>query len=201
MIRDAAPSDEEFGALWTLIQSDFHANKGAIIATLDNAKALRPGLDATRATDIRWTLNHPDVWLLLVGERGWSPDEFESWLGETAPSTSCYDHADNNAPSIDARSRAPTRSTDPRAHAVRAVDAGLAARQTGRMSSPTRSRTFITTLQALPKGKARVPVPFDPNEVWGTQREHHVGGTIAAMPVRGTIVNDASGWSFSLGPA
>jgi hypothetical protein len=85
--------------------------------------------------------------------------------------------------------------------AVRAVDASLAARQTGRMSSPIRSRTFTTTLEALPKGKARVPVPFDPNEVWGTKREHHVGGTIAGMSVRGTIVNDASGWSFSLGPA
>lgn len=66
---------------------------------------------------------------------------------------------------------------------------------------PPRSRAFTTTLEALPKGKARVPVPFDPNELWGTKREHHIGGTIAGMPVRGTIVRDASGWSFSLGPA
>jgi hypothetical protein len=69
------------------------------------------------------------------------------------------------------------------------------------MSSPIRSRTFTTTLEALPKGKARVPVPFDPNEPWGTKREHHIDGTIAGMPVRGTIVRDESGWSFSLGPA
>jgi hypothetical protein len=85
--------------------------------------------------------------------------------------------------------------------AVRAIDASLAARQTCRMSSPIRSRTFTTTLEALPKGKARVAVPFDPNEVWGTKQEHHVGGTIAGMSVRETIVSDASGWSFSLGPA
>lgn len=69
------------------------------------------------------------------------------------------------------------------------------------MPSPTRSHAFTTTLEAQPKGKARVPVPFDPNARWGTKREHHIGGTIAGMPVRGTIVRDASGWSFSLGPA
>jgi hypothetical protein len=69
------------------------------------------------------------------------------------------------------------------------------------MSSSTRSRAFTTTLEALPRGKARVPVPFDPNELWGMKREHPIGGTIAGMPVRGTIVRDESGWSFSLGPA
>ena len=42
-----------------------------------------PGLDVTRATDVLWTLNHPDVWLLLVGERGWTPERFEQWLGDT----------------------------------------------------------------------------------------------------------------------
>ena len=25
---------------------------------------------------------HPDVWLLLVGKRGWSPEAFEKWLRE-----------------------------------------------------------------------------------------------------------------------
>jgi AcrR family transcriptional regulator len=84
VIRDAAPSDEEIGALWALIQSDFHANQGAIVATLDRAGSLAAGLDAAQATDILWTLNHPDVWLLLVADRGWSPEQFEAWLGDTA---------------------------------------------------------------------------------------------------------------------
>jgi AcrR family transcriptional regulator len=84
VIRDAAPSDDEIGALWALIQSDFHANQGAIVASLDRTGALAPGLDAARATDILWTLNHPDVWLLLVGERRWTPAQFEAWLADTA---------------------------------------------------------------------------------------------------------------------
>lgn len=30
-----------------------------------------------------WTLNHPDVWQLLVGRRGWTPDEWEEWFVTT----------------------------------------------------------------------------------------------------------------------
>lgn len=84
VIRDAAPSDDEIGDLWSLIQSDFYENQGAIVATLDQAGALADGLDLTGATDVLWTLNHPDVWLLLVGQRGWTPEQFETWLANTA---------------------------------------------------------------------------------------------------------------------
>ena len=84
VIRDAATSDEEIGELWALIQTDFHANQGAIVATLERGGALAPELDAERATDILWTLNHPEVWLLLVGRRGWTREEFETWFAETA---------------------------------------------------------------------------------------------------------------------
>jgi hypothetical protein len=69
------------------------------------------------------------------------------------------------------------------------------------MPSVDRSRAFTTTLEALPGDKARVPVPFDPNEAWGTKREHHVNGTIAGMRVRVTIAQDDAGWSFKLSPA
>ena len=40
-------------------------------------------IDVDAATDILWTLNHPDVWLLLTGERGWSPEAFETWFRQT----------------------------------------------------------------------------------------------------------------------
>jgi hypothetical protein len=62
------------------IQTDFWANQQAIIQSLASKGALRPGLDIGRATDLLWTLNHPDVWLLLVDRRGWSPTEWEIWF-------------------------------------------------------------------------------------------------------------------------
>ena len=84
VVRTAAPVDRDSGDLWRLIQSDFHANQRAVVESLAGKGALRADLDVARATDVLWTLNHPDVWLLLVGDRGWGPQEFERWLGETA---------------------------------------------------------------------------------------------------------------------
>ncbi len=37
-----------------------------------------------RATDILWTLNHPDVWLLLVDQRDWTPERYVTWCAETS---------------------------------------------------------------------------------------------------------------------
>jgi AcrR family transcriptional regulator len=83
VIRDAAPVDPDIAALWELIQTDFYDNQRTIVKALQKTKSLRRGLDETRATDILWTLNHPDVWLLLVGRRGWTPEEFEKWFADT----------------------------------------------------------------------------------------------------------------------
>lgn len=84
VIRDAAPVDADLAALWALIQSDFHANQRAIVEAIDRNGGLRPGLGVERAADLLWTLNHPDVWLLLVGQRHWTPDEYEQWLADTS---------------------------------------------------------------------------------------------------------------------
>lgn len=79
-IRDAAPLDADLAALWELIQTDYWANQRVIVESLADKAALHPGLDVERATDLLWTLNHPDVWLLLVHRRGWSPEAWEAWF-------------------------------------------------------------------------------------------------------------------------
>lgn len=63
------------------------------------------------------------------------------------------------------------------------------------------ARTYSTVLEELPRGRARVPVPFDPDTAWGLKREHHVAGTVADMPIRGNVTEDAAGWAFTLGQA
>jgi len=82
VIRSAAVVDPDGAALWALIQSDFYENQQVLVASLDAHGGLRADLDVGRATDILWTLNHPDVWLLLVGERGWTPEQFEAWFAD-----------------------------------------------------------------------------------------------------------------------
>ena len=83
-IHTAAPLDPDIAALWDRIQTDYHANQRVIVASLAEKKALRPELDVDRATDILWTINHPNVWQLLVGECGWTPEQYEEWTGGLA---------------------------------------------------------------------------------------------------------------------
>jgi AcrR family transcriptional regulator len=84
VIRAAAPTDPDIEALWNRIQAEFHANQGVIVQSLQEKNALNPALDVDRATDILWTLNHPNLWQLLVGERGWTPEQYEQWCGDVA---------------------------------------------------------------------------------------------------------------------
>lgn len=83
VIRSAAAVDPDGAALWELIQSDFYENQRAIVSALHASGGLRRGMNPKRASDILWGLNHPDVWLLLVGKRGWTPEAFERWFADT----------------------------------------------------------------------------------------------------------------------
>jgi AcrR family transcriptional regulator len=82
VIRGAAPADPDIATLWERINREYHANQQAVVRSLAEQGALRT--DEARATDILWTLNHPNTWQLLVGERGWTPEEYERWSADAA---------------------------------------------------------------------------------------------------------------------
>jgi AcrR family transcriptional regulator len=82
VIRAAAPTDADIGALWKRIEADFLANQRAIAESLDEKEALAPGLTVDQAADILWSANLSNLWPLLVGERSWSPAAYEDLLGE-----------------------------------------------------------------------------------------------------------------------
>ena len=84
VIRTAAAVDPDVATLWQRIQSDYHANQRAIVKRLHERAELKPELDVRKATDILWTINHPNTWQLLVVERGWTPDQYERWSGDLA---------------------------------------------------------------------------------------------------------------------
>jgi AcrR family transcriptional regulator len=84
VIRTAAAADPDIEALWSRIQTEFHANQRAIVESLEQRAAIRPELEVGRGADILWTLNHPDLWQLLVAQRGWTPEQYEKWCADIA---------------------------------------------------------------------------------------------------------------------
>ncbi len=82
VVRRAASVDPEVDELWSRIQTEFYDNQRSIVEVLHEKNALRPSLDVASATDILWTLNHPDLYWLLVNDRGWTPEQHEEWLAD-----------------------------------------------------------------------------------------------------------------------
>ena len=82
VIRSAASTDPDTADLWERIQTEFHGVQRRIVQAFESRHGLPVGLDFERAADIVWTLNHPDVWQLLVRQRGWAPEDWEQWFGD-----------------------------------------------------------------------------------------------------------------------
>jgi AcrR family transcriptional regulator len=86
VIRSGARADPDIAKLWANIQTEFLDNQRAIVESLQRKKALARGLGVDRAADILWTLNHPDLYQLLVSERGWTQAQYEKWLAQATAS-------------------------------------------------------------------------------------------------------------------
>jgi AcrR family transcriptional regulator len=85
IVRQAAPADEQLAELWERFQREFYEiGVRGIVETLARDGAL--ATDVTTASDIGWTITHPDVYQLLVRKRGWGADAYERWLAETLSS-------------------------------------------------------------------------------------------------------------------
>lgn len=84
VLAEAASVDSDADALHRRMQTEFYENQRTILESIEASGALAKGLSLDRAADVLWTLNHPASYLLLTRERGWSPDEYEGWLGDVS---------------------------------------------------------------------------------------------------------------------
>jgi AcrR family transcriptional regulator len=48
---------------------------------LEETTRLRPGMSGKAAVDLVWSMTSPTTYEQLVLDRGWTPEQFESWLG------------------------------------------------------------------------------------------------------------------------
>jgi AcrR family transcriptional regulator len=80
MLQQAAPAEPQLAALWREIAERRAANMRRFVADLAAVATLRVDLD--EAADIVWATNAPELYQLLVGQRGWSPDRYEHFLAD-----------------------------------------------------------------------------------------------------------------------
>ena len=63
-----------------------------------------------------------------------------------------------------------------------------------------KARRFTVTTRPAGRGQVVIPVPFDPDEVWGAKSRHLVGGTVNGIRVRGAVERDGDGHRLAIGP-
>ena len=83
VLVSAAGSDPAAAELLREIRQQRDRGQGNIARSLSRAHALKPGLRQRDAADLIHALMSPEVYLLLVGDRGWTPPRYREWLAST----------------------------------------------------------------------------------------------------------------------
>jgi hypothetical protein len=80
ILADAARSDSDAASLLADIARQRHEGQRGIARSFARSGALRPGLQERYAADIVHALASPEVYGLLVSDRGWSHYRYQKWL-------------------------------------------------------------------------------------------------------------------------
>jgi AcrR family transcriptional regulator len=80
ILSGASSSDPGVAALLADYQRQRASGQGRIARSLSQAGALQPGLRQRDAADLIHALASPELYRLLVGERSWKPERYETWL-------------------------------------------------------------------------------------------------------------------------
>lgn len=84
VVQGAAAGDADLRALMATGDRERLIGARGWVGHLADLGALRPDLDRERAAEILWAVNSLTTWQLLVRTRGWTTDEYGSWLGRAA---------------------------------------------------------------------------------------------------------------------
>ncbi|GAA1016242.1 hypothetical protein STXM2123_5555 [Streptomyces sp. F-3] len=80
VLRNAAVANEEIRPLWERNKQQRHEIQSLLVKALAKKHPLPEGMSIDRAADISYTLLGPEVYHLLVAERGWSSQEWADWV-------------------------------------------------------------------------------------------------------------------------
>jgi len=83
LLADAARSDPDAASLLVEIARQRDEGQHRVVRSLARSRALRPGLRERDAADIVHALASPEVYGLLVLDRGWSGERYQEWMTAT----------------------------------------------------------------------------------------------------------------------
>ena len=83
ILVSAAASDPDAAALLDELTHQRQQGQGRIARSLARSGALRPELRERDAGDVIHALMSPEVYRLLVVDRGWPPERYQTWLTHT----------------------------------------------------------------------------------------------------------------------
>ena len=80
VLQPAATKHEELAALWRRISEHRARSMRKVVAHIAETGAMRRGVSQDEAADIVWAMNSPELYQLLVDQRGWSHERYGRWL-------------------------------------------------------------------------------------------------------------------------
>jgi len=82
LLRTAGAVVPELTDLAQQIEARRRQNQARLVGYLHQQQVLRPGLPLEGATDLLWALTSYDLYRMLVVERRWPPERYETWLAQ-----------------------------------------------------------------------------------------------------------------------
>lgn len=89
VIATASATDPEIAAEWTSDPDPRYVVQRAAAEELVRKPGMLAGVAADRAADLLYALLSPELYLVLVRDRGWTPDAWEEWARTTLTAQLC----------------------------------------------------------------------------------------------------------------
>ena len=83
MLRGVSIVNPELKKLEKEMENRRYRRQQETVETMAKAKVFKETLSISKARDVLWALTGRDIYRMLVVEKKWSSDEYETWLSET----------------------------------------------------------------------------------------------------------------------
>ncbi|MEU5655203.1 helix-turn-helix domain-containing protein [Streptomyces sp. NPDC047737] len=91
LIAAASATDPEIAAQWPAGPDPRYTVQHAAAEALTSKPDARSGIDTARAADLLYGLLSPELYLVFVRDRGWSPEVWEEWACASLTAQLCND--------------------------------------------------------------------------------------------------------------